>query len=82
MGTPEFLGTPGSFGFVEHMKKRHEQKLVILSLALLLAFNLPLVLLFDHADAILGIPVIYGYFFSIWIFSIVVSFLVVKRYYE
>ncbi|UUC44596.1 hypothetical protein [Flavobacterium cerinum] len=64
------------------MKKRHEQKLIILSLTLLLAFNLPLVLLFDKADAVLGMPVIYFYFFSVWIFSILVSLLVVKRYYE
>ncbi|MBN9284474.1 MULTISPECIES: hypothetical protein [Flavobacterium] len=64
------------------MKNRHEQKLIVLSLLLLLAFNLPLVLLFDKAEAIGGIPIIYFYFFSLWVFSVLVSLLVIKRYYE
>ena len=64
------------------MKKRHQQKLVVLSMGLLLAFNLPLLLLFDKAEAFLGFPVIYIYIFSVWIGSILVSLLVVNRYYE
>ena len=68
--------------FLLVMKKRHQQKLVILSLLLLLCFNMPLLLLFDTAASVGGIPVIYVYIFSIWIFSIGVSLLVIKRYYE
>ncbi|RZK11880.1 MAG: hypothetical protein EOO46_05220 [Flavobacterium sp.] len=64
------------------MKKRHEQKLIILSLLLLLCFNMPLLLIFDSAASIGGIPVIYVYFFSLWIFSVLISLLVIKRYYE
>lgn len=64
------------------MKKRHEQKLIILSLVLLLGFNMPLLLIFDSAEAIGGIPVIYIYFFSLWVISVLVSFLVIKRYHE
>lgn len=64
------------------MKKRHEQKLIILSLILLIGFNMPLLLIFDSAQAIGGIPVIYIYFFSLWIISVLVSFLVIKRYHE
>lgn len=64
------------------MKKRHEQKLVILAVMLLLAFNMPLLLLFDSADPLLGIPVIYIYIFSVWLLSIIVSLFVVKKYYE
>ncbi|WP_262494635.1 hypothetical protein [Flavobacterium cyanobacteriorum] len=41
------------------MKKRHEQKLVILSIFLVLAFNIPIMLLFDSATPILGIPAVY-----------------------
>jgi len=62
------------------MKKRHQQKLVILSMMLLIGLNLPIVLLFDSAKALFGIPIIYIYFFSIWTFSVLVSFLIVKRY--
>lgn len=64
------------------MKKRHEQKLVILSILLLMAFNMPLLLLFDSAGSVCGFPVIYIYFFSAWIFSVLVSLAIIKRYYE
>ncbi|WP_298117092.1 hypothetical protein [Flavobacterium sp.] len=64
------------------MKKRHQQKLVIISVVMLIGFNLPIALLFDSAQNFLGFPVVYIYFFSIWLFSILVSLLIVKRYNE
>jgi len=64
------------------MKKRHQQKLVVLSLLLLLVLNLPIVLLFDSAENVLGFPVIYIYIFSVWLFSVLMSWIVVQRYYE
>jgi len=64
------------------MKKRHQQKLVILSFALLMAFNLPLLLVFDSATLLLGIPVIYIYIFSIILISIFLTWITIKRYYE
>ena len=44
--------------------------------------NLPIVLLFDSADNVLGFPVIYIYIFSVWLFSVLMSWIVVQRYYE
>ena len=64
------------------MKKRHQQKLVIVSMILLIGLNLPIVLLFDSSQNVVGFPVIYIYLFSIWLFSILVSMLIVKRYNE
>ncbi|MFB9098108.1 MULTISPECIES: hypothetical protein [Flavobacterium] len=64
------------------MKKRHQQKLVVLTVFLFLALNLPLLLLFDKSEALLGIPILYIYVFSIWAFSILVSIIIVNRYYE
>ncbi|MCK8142817.1 hypothetical protein MW871_13025 [Flavobacterium sp. I-SCBP12n] len=64
------------------MKKRHEQKLVILSMLLLLALNLPLLLLFDNSKPIFGFPIIYIYIFSAWLFSVAISYFIIKRYYE
>ena len=64
------------------MKKRHQQKLVVLSLLLLLVLNLPIVLLFDSADNVFGFPIIYIYVFSVWLFSVLMSWIVVQRYYE
>jgi hypothetical protein len=64
------------------MKKRHLQKLVIVSIVLLIGLNLPILLLFDSSQNVLGFPAIYIYFFSIWLLSILVSLLIVKRYNE
>jgi membrane protein YdbS with pleckstrin-like domain len=64
------------------MKQRHQQKLVIISLVLLIALNLPILLLFDSADSLLGFPVIYIYIFSVWLFSTLLSLLIIKRYHE
>lgn len=64
------------------MKKRHQQKLLIISIGLLIGFNMPIVLLFDSSQSIFGIPAIYIYFFSITMCSILISLLVVNRYNE
>ncbi len=64
------------------MKKRHQQKLVVLAVFLFLTLNLPLLLLFDSSEAIFGIPIFYIYIFSVWAFSILVSLIIVNRYYE
>jgi hypothetical protein len=64
------------------MKKRHEQKLVVLSIVLLLIFNIPFILIFNVNDVILGIPTLYFSIFSIWLVSIIISYIVLKRHYE
>ncbi|MEM0543598.1 hypothetical protein WFZ85_13320 [Flavobacterium sp. j3] len=64
------------------MKQRHQQKLVFISIVLLLGFNIPLLLLFDSASSFLGFPVIYIYIFSAWLFSVLLSFIIIKRYHE
>ncbi len=64
------------------MKKRHQQKLIVLTITLLIALNLPIVLLFDSSNVLLGFPIIYIYIFSVWLLSVLLSMLVVNRYYE
>lgn len=64
------------------MKKRHEQKLVILSLVLFLLFNVPLMLIYNLEGAICGIPVFYLSMFSIWLFGVVTSMIILNKYYE
>jgi len=64
------------------MKKRHQQKFIIVSMVLLIGLNLPIVLLFDSAQNLFGFPVIYIYIFSLWLFSVLASLLIVKRYNE
>jgi len=64
------------------MKKRHEQKLIVLSFALFLLFNIPFVLIFNFEGAILGVPIFYFSIFSIWLLSIIISGIVLKRHYE
>ncbi|RED43507.1 hypothetical protein DFQ10_105105 [Winogradskyella eximia] len=64
------------------MKKRHEQKLAVLSLALFLVFNIPFILIFNFEGAIFGIPTLYFSIFSFWLLSILISYIVLKRHYE
>ncbi|MFZ4927919.1 MULTISPECIES: hypothetical protein [unclassified Chryseobacterium] len=64
------------------MKKRHEQKLIILSIGLMIAFSIPISLLFNSDKEVLGYPMILVYLFAVWMFSIVVSLVIVKRYDE
>lgn len=64
------------------MKQRHQQKLVIISMILLLGLNMPFVLLFDSDASLLGFPIIYIYIFSVWLFSALMSFIIIKRYHE
>lgn len=64
------------------MKKRHQQKLIVLTFVLLLALNLPILLLFDSIQEVFGLPAIYIYIFFIWSISIFTSLLIVSRYYE
>lgn len=64
------------------MKKRHQQKLVILSIALLILFNAPVLLLFNKPNIGIGLPLIYVYLFFVWGASCVSSFLIFKKYNE
>ncbi|KIC64075.1 hypothetical protein [Chryseobacterium taiwanense] len=64
------------------MKKRHEQKLIILSLGLLIAFSIPISLLFNSDKEVFGYPMILIYIFVIWMVSIIISFVIVKKYDE
>jgi hypothetical protein len=49
---------------------------------MVLALNMPLLLLFDSAEPFLGFPIVYIYIFSAWLFSIGTTYLIIKRYYE
>ncbi|RXM41152.1 hypothetical protein BOQ62_02145 [Chryseobacterium sp. CH21] len=64
------------------MKKRHEQKLIILSVGLMIAFSIPISLLFNSEREVLGYPMILIYLFAVWMISIIISFVIVKRYDE
>lgn len=64
------------------MKKRHEQKLIILSIGLLIAFSIPVSLLFSSDREVFGYPMILVYIFAVWMVSIIISFIIVKKYDE
>ncbi|WP_370225534.1 hypothetical protein [Mesoflavibacter sp.] len=64
------------------MKKRHEQKLIVLSIALFLMLNIPFVLIFNINGHVFGVPYFYVFIFSTWLLSGVISFIVLKRHYE
>lgn len=64
------------------MKKRHQQKLIVLSIALFIIFNIPFVLIFNFEGAVLGFPAFYFSIFSIWFVAIIISRIILKRHYE
>ncbi|TPN82456.1 hypothetical protein FHK87_23845 [Aquimarina algicola] len=64
------------------MKKRHQQKLVVLSIALLFLFNIPLIFMFNHVESFFGFPVLYFFIFLIWAISILISYIILNRFYE
>lgn len=64
------------------MKKRHEQKLIILSFGLLILFSAPIILLFNSEKEVFGFPLIYVYIFAVWLFSAVTSLIILKKYDE
>lgn len=64
------------------MKKRHQQKLIVLTILLLSLFNIPIILLFDAEIAVLGFPLVYFYIFVVWILSIIISHIILRRFYE
>ncbi|AZA86155.1 hypothetical protein EG349_04830 [Chryseobacterium shandongense] len=64
------------------MKKRHEQKLIILSIGLMIAFSIPVSLLFNSERELSGYPMILIYIFVLWMVSIIISFVIIKKYDE
>jgi hypothetical protein len=64
------------------MKKRHEQKLVVLSISLFLLFNVPFLLVFNLDGEVFGFPSFYFSLFSIWFLSIIISYIILNKHYE
>lgn len=64
------------------MKKKHEQKLIVLSIILIFLFNIPLVFIFNGDTQILGYPILYFSIFFIWLSGIIISFYILHKYYE
>jgi len=62
------------------MKKRHTQKLVIVSIGLVLFLNIPIVYIFNKNVAIMGVPLLYAYVFFIWLLSVIITYTVITRY--
>jgi hypothetical protein len=64
------------------MKKRHEQKLVLLSISLMILLNMPFLLLVDSSEQLFGLPAIYVYIFALWIIGFCLTFYIVKKFDE
>lgn len=64
------------------LKKRHQQKFIVLAAMLFLLWNVPFVSIFDGEGQFFGFPMFYIFIFLTWLLSIIVSFLILKRFYE
>ena len=64
------------------MKKRHQQKLIVISVVLLFIWNVPFVAIFDGDAQILGFPAIYVFIFLTWLLSILLAYIILRKFYE
>ncbi len=64
------------------MKKRHQQKLVILAIALFFLWNVPFATIFDGNGHFFGFPVFYVFIFISWLLMILISYIILKKFYE
>jgi len=55
---------------------------MVLSILLLCLFNVPILLIFNIGSTFIGFPVLYFYIFFVWIVSIIVSYIILNKYYE
>ena len=68
--------------FVMKMKKRHQQKLIVLSLVLFFLLNVPFKSIFVSEIQVLGFPAIYLFIFLSWFIVVLISYQILKRFYE
>jgi hypothetical protein len=64
------------------MKKRHQQKLILISIVLFFLWNVPFVGIFDMEGQILGFPILYVAIFSSWLLSIIFAYIILKKFHE
>ncbi len=64
------------------MKKRHQQKLILISIVLFFLWNVPFVTLFDGEGQVFGFPIFYVFIFSSWLIAVVLMYIILKRFYE
>mgnify|MGYP000099419717 CR=1 FL=1 len=62
------------------MKKRHQQKLVILSLGLIILLNVPFVNVFNLSHSVLGFPLFYFFVFTLWAITSCITYFILKKY--
>ncbi len=61
------------------LKKRHEQRMILVAVFAFIALNIPFVLLFNQDKNIAGLPVLWLWIFAVWLFSILVSYFTLNR---
>lgn len=49
---------------------------------MLLVLNIPFIMVFNIDGVIFGIPYFYFYVFTVWMLSIIISYIILTRYYE
>ncbi|AWX45869.1 hypothetical protein HME9304_02899 [Flagellimonas maritima] len=64
------------------MKKRHQQKLVVLSILIFFLWNVPFITIFDVDYQIMGFPAFYIFIFVSWFIAVIVSYIILRKYYE
>ena len=69
------------FNYVK-VKKRHQQKLVGLSLLLCILWNIPFLAIFNIDGAIYGFPILYLDLFISWLVVSIIAYTILSKHYE
>lgn len=59
------------------MKKRNQQKLIMLTIVLVIGFNAPLLLIFDNKTS--SFSTVYLYIFTLWFVSVLITKLIMNK---
>jgi hypothetical protein len=62
------------------MKKRHQQKIILVSIVLIILWNIPAIMLFNTDSVILGFPILYFFIFITWLLAILSIAVILKKY--
>ncbi|MEO2052399.1 MAG: hypothetical protein ABGX00_11600 [Allomuricauda sp.] len=64
------------------MKKRHQQKLIVISIVLFFLWNVPFITIFDGDTQFMGFPVLYVFLFLTWLVAIILAYIILRKFYE
>ncbi|MBF0603567.1 MAG: hypothetical protein HQL07_07720 [Nitrospirae bacterium] len=61
------------------VNKKRRDRLVALTIFGVIAFNYPLLAIFDRRETVFGVPLVFCYLFGFWLLFVIVTALIAKK---